>query len=152
LGLAWRKLGEPRLALTAFDDALALDPGLRGALMARGRTLREIDQPQLALEDFAAAKALAPSLTDAYLPRASLLTELRELPLALAEYDAALAVAPKSERLHITMLKNSCQAVSAADTVKGVALATKACELTEWKDADMLDALASADAQAGLFD
>ena len=35
---------------------------------------------------------------------------------------------------------------------KAVELATRACELTEWKLADMIDSLAAAHAEAGDFD
>ena len=38
------------------------------------------------------------------------------------------------------------------DGKKAVAAATRACELTRWKNAEVLDTLAAADAEAGDFD
>ena len=46
----------------------------------------------------------------------------------------------------------TCPDAKYRDGKKAIESATKACELTEWKDADHLDTLAAAYAEAGDFD
>jgi len=52
----------------------------------------------------------------------------------------------------LALLRATCPVAELRDGTKAVELATKACELTNWKDSDYVDALAAAYAEAGDFD
>jgi tetratricopeptide (TPR) repeat protein len=50
------------------------------------------------------------------------------------------------------LLKAICPDAKYRDGQKAVKLATKACELSEWKDPDIIETLAAAYAEAGDFE
>jgi tetratricopeptide (TPR) repeat protein len=52
----------------------------------------------------------------------------------------------------LAWLLATCWEDSIRDGKKAIGLATKACELSEWKNPDFLDTLAAAYAEAGQFD
>lgn len=152
--------GQHREALSAYREALALDPALSDALVsvawlllrAKDASLRD---PEQALEHATrvcqSREVRAPSHLR---PFATVLVELDKYDDCKGKLEEALAEGNEG-----TEIMNSLAwlfATSWNPKYRGgdraVRLATRACELTEWKKAHMLDTLAAAHAEAGQFD
>ncbi|MBK5295543.1 MAG: tetratricopeptide repeat protein [Vicinamibacteria bacterium] len=84
----------PRQARADYDRALALDPSLDAARLARARLLVEIGQAAKAGPDLDVFLARHPGHVNATLVRARALRERGELAGAAADYDTVLAAAP----------------------------------------------------------
>jgi tetratricopeptide (TPR) repeat protein len=91
-GIAWRKACDLRRAFEAFDQALALDPNLVEARLARAEVLENRDVGA-ALEEYAAVAALAPSDPRPYLNSASLREAAGDHISALGDLQQALSLA-----------------------------------------------------------
>jgi len=161
------KLEQYKQAVTDLSQAIALssqgpDPtfALSDAYTLRGSGYLLLERPADAIHDFTAALGLDPAdpslihqlRASAYLLDgrenlgkrderiAELLKQLDQKPTDAAPYRQLaylLAASPEAEF---------------REAKKAVELATRACELTSWKSADELDALAAAYAEAGQFD
>jgi tetratricopeptide (TPR) repeat protein len=77
-----------------------------------------------------------------------------ELDIAIADYTEAIRLDPKfaSAYDNRAWLRATAIDVKFRDGRRAVESATCACELTEWKDANKIDTLAAAYAEAGDFD
>ena len=77
-----------------------------------------------------------------------------EYDKAIADYDQAIALDPKFAMAYNrrAWLWATCPDEKYRDGKKAVESATRACELTDWKDADSLNTLAATCAEAGDFD
>jgi Flp pilus assembly protein TadD len=78
---------------------------------------------------------------------------LRQYGRALDDYTRAIRLDPKDPRSHDGRgwLYATCPDPRYRDGKRAVASATRACELTGWKNAGMIDSLAAAYAEAGDF-
>ncbi len=76
VGFAWLTLGETDHAESAFGRALALDPSLVGAHLARAETLLELDRSVAAIEQAREAVTLAPHQAAAHLVLHNVLFEV----------------------------------------------------------------------------
>ncbi|GEM_PF-3189155 len=90
--------------------------------------------------------------THSYLARVALAQQ--NLTQAVADYEAGLKAEPDSLSCigRLAWLLATCPDESVRDGERAVELATRACELTDWKDANHIDTLAAALAEAGQFD
>ena len=77
-----------------------------------------------------------------------------QLKEARKSYEEAVHADPRSAAAHdaLAWLLATCWENSVRDGKRAVEVATKLCELTEWKDPNALDTLAAAYAEAGQFD
>jgi tetratricopeptide (TPR) repeat protein len=108
-----------------------------------------------ALADADAAVALAPDSVGAYFYRGRLRVSRREFPEARADFERALerSRGPQFFLLNgVAWFFATCPDQSARDGRRAVDLATKACEVKQWKDDHALDTLAAAYAETGDFD
>jgi len=73
---------------------------------------------------------------------------------AISDYESAIEADPSYARAYnaLARLLATCPEDELRDGAKAVENATKACELTNWKNTDYLDTLAAGYAQAGDFD
>jgi len=97
---------------------------------------------------------LDPTLAVAYANRGRQWEKKPEFGRAAADYAKAAETDPRYARaynVHAWLLA-SCSDAKWRDGAKAVTLATRACELTGRKDANYLDTLAAAHAEAGDFD
>jgi len=88
----------PRRARADYDRALALDPSLDAARLARARLLVEIGRATQAVPDLEAFLARHPGHVDATLVRARARRARGDLSGAVADYDTVLAAAPDPDR------------------------------------------------------
>jgi cytochrome c-type biogenesis protein CcmH/NrfG len=80
--------------------------------------------------------------------------ERGEYDKAISDYKEAIRLAPEESEAYnsLAWLLATCTEDRVRDGKKAVELATKACELTKWKDADTVSTLAAAEAECGHFD
>ena len=106
-----------------------------------------------AIVDYNMVIRLDPENAEAYSRRARAWQALKAYAKAVADLDLAIQLDSKEaipyERL--AWIRATCPVERFRDGKNAVKAATRACELTEWKDASCLSALAAAHAEAGDF-
>src|SRR5262249_28243335 len=124
---AHHKKGELDKALTDLDEAIRLDPRYAYAYGLRGNV--HFEKGDLAKAD-------------------------KEWEKSIAEYRSILTSAPHDSLLTrgLACLLATCPAERFRDGPAALKLARRACELTEWRERNCLDALAAACAEVGQFD
>jgi len=112
----------------------------------------------LAIASFDADLKDNPTHTDAYICRAtaylaSRYVENRDYDKAIKDYAKAVHLDPQNlwVRNYLGWLLATCPKDGVRDGKRAVKYATKACELTEWKNDAILDTLAAAHAECGDF-
>jgi tetratricopeptide (TPR) repeat protein len=148
------ELGELEQALGDFTEYLQQQPGTVVALRARAMTFARLHRLDEALTDMNDAVRLDPASVDAHLERGRVHQDMRSYPAALADYQKAVELGPGESRCYnqCAWMLAACPQSECRAGVRAVALARRGCELTGWKDANILDTLASAHAECGQFD
>ena len=140
-------------AFADFELAIRLDPTLANTFYNRGHTLSEMKEYDKAISDFNNAIRLKPDYPQAFGSRGFAWLHKKEYEKALADLETAIRLDPKEPSVYILQarLLATCAEAELRDGKKAVASATKACELTHWKDPSHLAVLAAACAEAGDF-
>ncbi len=152
-GAAWLTKREYDKAISDCDEAIRLDPGDFMAFNNRGAARFGKKDYSRGLADCDEAIRLNPGNPLAFGVRANIRVAKREYGKALADYDEACRLAPATiagfnARAWIYA---TCPDRRYRDGEKAIRSATRACELSCWRDADDLDTLAAAYAEAGDF-
>jgi tetratricopeptide (TPR) repeat protein len=153
-GRAYHSLGDDDKAIPDYDRAIELDPEEALSYFARGVSRGSIGEFDPALDDFNHALRLDPQSVDARAGRAWLWPIYGEYDKAIAEFNEVIRLDPRKSyayRARAWIWATSLDA-KIRDGQRAVESATKACELTDWKDAGSLETLAAANAEAGDFD
>jgi tetratricopeptide (TPR) repeat protein len=148
-------VGDPERALADLNESIRLNPKFAEAYSRRSVVLLRLKRNDDALADADTAVTLTPDNPEAYFYRGRLRSSRNEYPQARADYERVLERArnPQSGVWNaIAWFLATCPDQAARDGKKSVLLATKACELTQWKNTSLLDTLAAACAEAGDFD
>ena len=150
-------------------------PGTQEGIRQGDRRLRRGDPPQAqlcrrlpqprprlvhkkeydkAIADYDEAIRLDPKYAVAYHNRGNAWYLKHEYDKAIADYGEAIRLEPKYASAYNmrAWLWATCLDAKCRDGKRAVESATRACELTDWKDADSLDTLAASCAEAGDFD
>jgi tetratricopeptide (TPR) repeat protein len=153
-GWARQVKGEYDQALADYDQAIRLDPHLVLAYVNRSSVLATLHQTDGALADCDKAIELDPGSAPAYRTRGHIWLERDEPHKALADLDEAIRLEPDNPEPHNdrAWIRATCPDAKFRDGKKAVASATRAGELTGWKEPRVLDTLAAACAEAGDFD
>jgi len=93
-GTAYSLRGKLKLAITDFDQALALDPAYGGVSLLRGMASSSSSEYRQAIEDFTRALALDPNDTFAYAHRGLAYRKLKDYERAFADFDRVVALDP----------------------------------------------------------
>ncbi|MEO7724013.1 MAG: tetratricopeptide repeat protein [Chthoniobacterales bacterium] len=152
-GDVYRLKGEYRRALEDADTALRLRPGLARAHQVRGRTYHELKDYRQAIRAYADAMRLDPKWPNPVLARGEARNAMGEYGAALADYRRAVVLGPQSPGAHnqLAWFLATCPEAKWRDGKTAVAEATRACSLSQWKDAGNIDSLAAALAEQGDF-
>ncbi len=147
-------LGEPESALADFSDFLRLQPGTVIAHRARALSYARLHRFDEAIADLNEALRLEPASADACLERGRMYQNKGCYPAALADYQKALDLETNEPRFYnqYAWMLAACPRPEYRDGARAVELARRACDLTNWQDANILDTLASAYAECGRFD
>jgi tetratricopeptide (TPR) repeat protein len=147
--------GDLDRALADLNESIRLNPKFAEAYSRRSVVLMRLKRQDDALADVDTAVTLMPDNPEAYFFRGRLRFARNEYSQARADFERVLERTrdPQSRVLNaVAWFFATCPDESARDGKKSVLLATKACELTQWKNASLLDTLAAAYAEAGDFD
>jgi tetratricopeptide (TPR) repeat protein len=147
-------VGAHTKAIADFSEAIWLDPLSLVAYYDRGNAWQAKKESAKAIIDYNVAIRLDPEHGPAYLKRAVAWEALQKYEQALADYDEAVRIDPRCALAHrgSAWLRARCSDLTLLDRKKAVESATKACKLTDWKDAASLDVLAAACAASGDFE
>jgi len=152
-GLPWNAKGEYDKAIADFDQAIGLDPKLALAYNGRGYAWNAKGENDKAIADFDQAIGLDPKDALAYNGRGLAWNAKGEYDKAIADFDQAIGLDPKDALAYNNRgwLRATCPNEKYRDGKRAVESATRACELTDWKEAAHLDTLAAAYAECGDF-
>jgi tetratricopeptide (TPR) repeat protein len=153
-GLNWDSKGEHDKAIADYNEAIRFDPQSADAYNNRGLTWTKIGEYDKAIADYTEAIRLDPQDARAYNNRGVAWKRKGNYYEAIANYTEAIRLDPESAIRYSTLawLLATCPDGKYRDGAKAVQLAGKACELTDYTDANHLCWLAAAHAEAGNFD
>jgi tetratricopeptide (TPR) repeat protein len=153
-GYAWSAKKEFEKAKLDFDDAIRCDALFAAAYVARGHAWTSQKELDKAIADFDDAARLEPGGATAYTGRGYAWAQQGNYEKALADYETAIRLDPEDAGAlnGLAWLWSTCPDGKYRNGKKAAETARKACELTGWKDAMILDTLAAASAENGDFD
>ncbi len=148
----WRALGQIDKAIGDYNEAIRLDAS-PGNYNVRGLAWVEMEDYDKAIADFNEVLKLEPTNTDALFNRGDAWSAKRMFDKALADYAEVLRLDPEDPDAYNgrAWLCATCPDSRFRDGKQAIADATKACELTEWSDAGIIDTLAAAYSESGDF-
>ena len=153
LGVLQGQAGNYEEAVTHSREALRLEPDYAFAHCTLGAALLELKQVEEGKRHLAESLRIDPQDAVANCRYADLLREENQPEQALPHYEQALR--QNAEFLPALLGLASMRATSPQpalrDGAQALALATKACKLTQYQDARALDVLAAAHAELGNF-
>jgi tetratricopeptide (TPR) repeat protein len=153
-GSTWHIKGNFEKALADFNEAIRLDPKQGTAFVRRGSVWYTKGELDKSLADFDEAIRLNPKNSDAYIYRGFAWQQKGDFEKAIGDYTEAIRLDPKSTAAlnGRGWIRATCRDEKYRDGAKAVNDATRAGELSDWKDFAILDTIAAAYAEAGKFD
>jgi tetratricopeptide (TPR) repeat protein len=141
-------------AIADYSEAVWLDPLAITAYEQRALAWHAKNEFAKAIIDDNMAIRLDARRVPAYCDRARAWTSLGKFDKAIADFGEALHIDQSCASAHggRAWIWSTCPIANFRDGKKAVESATRACELTAWKDARLLDVLAAACAEAGDFE
>ena len=151
---AYARLSQNDKALLDCTEAIRIAPDRPEAYADRAVALKELHRDDEAIADLNQAILIDPSLTFAYGVRGEILGRRGRAQEALADFEAALRLRPEDPQAlnGLAWYLAICPDASRRDGKRAVALATRACQLSDWKAGGVIDTLAAAYAEVGRFD
>jgi len=142
------------LALGDYSKILELDPDNLTALRNRAAAHFRRGDFEDAVRDYSEAIDRAPDNVTAYGFRAYTYERSGQLAAAIADYEKAVELDGTSHSIvdRLARILATRPDESVRDGKRAVEFATRACEMTGWKQAVYLDTLAAAYAEAGEFE
>jgi tetratricopeptide (TPR) repeat protein len=153
LGMTMAERGKYDDAVRHLNEALRLQPDWAEAHYTIGDIYARQGKPKLAVEQFAEALWLEPDYLTARVSLANSLLALGQVQPAMGQYYKILQFDPNN----IDALNNlgwflaTTEVTNISNSAEAVKFAQRACELTKYERAELLDTLAAAYAAAGNF-
>lgn len=153
-GNVWDRKHDYDKAIADYNQAIKLDANNATAYNNRGNAWRAKKDYDKAMADYDQAIKLDPNYADAYCNRGYTWDKKQEYDKAMADYDQAKKLDPNLADAYNSpaWILATCADAKHRDGQAAVKLATKACQLVGWRDANDLDTLAAAYAEAGDFE
>jgi tetratricopeptide (TPR) repeat protein len=154
LGMVYMLQSDGRKALAAFNRAIAADPQYAEAFEMRAVNSISHRKYRDARRDLNEAIRLEPEAAGHLSLRARLCFEMEDYKQSLADLESVLRLEPKNGEAHrnLAWFLAYCPDDKLRDTNRAMNLATRSCELTEWKRPSSLATLAAVDSENGDFD
>ncbi len=152
--VAKKAMGDLQGSIADFDQSLKLDPKSIASLMGRGFVHFQTGDHKAAVEDFSKVVEMNPTAAVAMNNRGYNLQQLGDESKALADFDEAIKLAPTYGLAHQNRawLLLSAKDESLRNFDEALVSAKQACELSEFKNAGDMAALAAAQAANGAFE
>jgi tetratricopeptide (TPR) repeat protein len=153
-GLVWSQKKDYENAIADYSEAIRLDPKYAAAFIGRGWVWLQKKEYDKAIADDDEAIRLDPKYALAFSNRGIARCNKKEYDKAIVDYSEAIRIDPNFASAYnsLAWLWATCPERKYRDGKKAVESATRACELSEWKNAYRLETLAAAYAEAGDFD
>jgi tetratricopeptide (TPR) repeat protein len=141
-------------AIKEYTDAIELGANSATPFYNRGLAWAKKGQIDNAINDYTEAIKVDDKYVDAYYARGNGFMKIGQFLKAIEDYGAAIKLTPMNARAYnrIAWLRATCPELEFRDGNDAVLMATKACDLTDWKNWANLDTLAAACAEQGDFD
>jgi tetratricopeptide (TPR) repeat protein len=152
-GYCYRRLKQFDSAISDFSEAITIDGKRAWSYINRAYAYRKKGEYDKALRDFNQAIQLNPKESEFVVERGRTLLKLRRIKRGLADLETARAL---GENCAFTLNLLAWTWATwphhrVLDGARAVKTARRACKLTSWKTAYILDTLAAAYAQVGRF-
>ncbi len=146
--------GKYEEAVAHFTEALRLNPGFKDIHNNLGTALSRQGKYAEAEAHFTEAIRLHPEDVQAHYNLGLVFSQVGNYEAARAQFALAIRLQPADPKAYnaSAMIMASCPEAKFRDGKGAVQFATRACELTKWKNPIILDTLAAAQAEAGDFD
>ncbi|MDR3619293.1 MAG: tetratricopeptide repeat protein, partial [Paludisphaera borealis] len=152
-GSTWSSKKEYDKAIADYTEAIRLDPKDGFNFNARGWTWSRKKEYDKAIADFTDAIRLDPTDGFNFDARGRAWADKKDYDKAIADYTDAIRLDPEHSPAYNGRAWIWATALDdkARDGKRAVESATRACEISEWKNYDDLDTLAAAYAETGDF-
>ena len=155
-GLAYKHLGQREQALRDFLEVIRLDPQLDLGYYDAGVIYNRTNRYQEAVEAMTRAIGLRQQNSSLALPlseRGNAYFHLGQFEKAQADLVAAVQRNPRDPDAlnNAAWFRATCPDARYRNGKEAIELASRACAIDKWKDADQIDTLAAAYAEAGNF-
>ena len=150
-----RDQGRLEEAIEDLNNVTKLNPQFAAAYASRGAIRMQKGEIDQAIKDYNRAIKLDPHSVNAYTGRAGAYARKKEYAKAISDLEKLARLNPKKPDVALNSLawfRATCPEARVRDGSKAIAAATKACELTDWKEWGYIDTLAAAYAEAGKFE
>lgn len=150
-GIAYYHKNEYDKAIEDYGQAIRLK--YVRAYYNRGIAFTKTKQYDRAIEDYGQAIKIDPKNANAFINRGFAHLNKKRYDNAIEDYVQAISINPTDTDAHggLAWILATCPKDGIRDGKKAIEQATKACELSNWKDAKCLESLAAAHAEAGEF-
>ncbi|MGO9246136.1 MAG: tetratricopeptide repeat protein [Verrucomicrobiia bacterium] len=140
-------------AIADCNEAIRLNPKYMLAYDCRGVAYYHKGNWDKAIADYTEAIRLQPDYVDAYYNRGCAYHRRGDDEKSIADLNEAIRLGPTNAIAcnNLAWTLAACPNANVRNGKKAVEYATKACELSEWKNLDWVDTLAAAYAEAGDF-
>jgi len=152
-GNVWLEKGDFDKAIENYDEAIGLDPKMSQAYCNRGIAWHNKGAFDKEIADYNEAIRLEPKLSAAYINRGYAFYEKGEYDRAIKDYNENIQLDPNTADGYneLAWLLATCPSAEHRDGELAIRHATKACELTSWKNDSYIDTLSASYAAAGDF-
>ena len=150
-----REQGELTKAIADLNKVAELNPKFVGTYVNRAAVYVRQGELDKAISDYNRAIEVDPKIVQAYMGRARAHASKREYAKAISDLETTLQLNPKQLDQtfnSLAWLLATSPETSVRNGQKAVQNASRACELSQWKESAYIDTLAAAYAEAGAFD
>ncbi|WP_158261250.1 MULTISPECIES: tetratricopeptide repeat protein [Pirellulaceae] len=153
-GNVWLEKGEYDKAVEDYNEAIQLDPKMSQAYCNRGLAWHNKGDYDREIKDYNEAIRLEPKLSLAYVNRGYAWSDKSQYDRAIKDFNESIRLDPNVADGYneLAWLLATCPSSEYRDGEQAVHHATKACELTNWKNDSYVDTLSAAHAAAGDFE
>jgi tetratricopeptide (TPR) repeat protein len=153
--ISFRQNGDVKQAIEDLTTVIRLNTNFANGYVNRANVYIQIREWSRALNDCDTAIRIDPNVAEAYFNRAKVYAHFGDRQKELHDLETATSLNPKKFKALLNDL--AWQRATSPDKEirngpQAVAAATKACEMSDWKEWTYLDTLAAAHAEAGNFD